>query len=64
MFDLWFGLPRWVRALAGLVVLAYPAYLLFRGIVWPWGLAAGGCLLVLALPKPLGPPPSRSRPPW
>lgn len=59
MFDVWIGWPRWVRAAIALAVLVYPAYLLFIGVIWPWGWAAGGTLLVLALPRPLGPRPTR-----
>ena len=66
MFDLWLCWPRWVRAGLAASVLVYPAYLLSRGIIWPWGLAAGGTLLALSLPGTLAPPPdrvSRWRPP-
>ncbi len=61
-FEDWVGLPRWLRAGIALGVLAYPAYLLTQGVIWPWGLAAGGVLLVLSIPRPLGPRSKRPSP--
>lgn len=60
MFDLWIGWPRWARAGIALAILVYPTCLLIQGVIWPWGWAIGGTLLVLAFPRPLGPRPTRN----
>lgn len=57
--DAWLQLPRWIRAVIALSILAPSVYLLIDGWFWGWGWAIGGSLLVLSLPRPLGPPPSR-----
>src|SRR5205085_2397392 len=36
MFDLWFGLPWWLRAGISLPILGYSAYLWTKGFIWPW----------------------------
>lgn len=60
--EFWIGLPRWVRVLAALAVLAYPCYALAHGVLWPWGFGVGLVLLALAAPRPMAPPPP-PRPP-
>ena len=51
MLEWWAGLSPWLRYGVALAFLLASTILFFCRIVWVWGWAIGGVLLILAFPS-------------
>ena len=52
IFELWYGLPPYVRAAPAVILILISTLLWFsNGVIWPYGWIVGGVLLLLSGPS-------------